>query len=117
MSLYDQLAIADIQDAADVLRPVYERLTRMLYQLWQSPYLAHNTEGDRGRYGKLWQVVGRENVRLKSPLHKPEGIPAIGQLISEGITLTSRCYSPNERVSNGYWLGSICGYWRGRECS
>jgi len=71
MSLYDQLAIADIQDAADVLRPVYEQTNKRdgYISLEVSPYLAHNTEGTIAD-AKLWQVVGRENVMIKSRYQK-----------------------------------------------
>jgi transaldolase/glucose-6-phosphate isomerase len=85
---YEQLAIRDIQSAADVLRPVYQQSKRRdgYVSLEVSPYLAKDTKGtlDEGR--RLWKAVGRENVMIKVPA-TAEGIPAFKQLISEGINV------------------------------
>jgi transaldolase/glucose-6-phosphate isomerase len=88
MSLYEQLAISDIQNAADVLRPVYEQTKKRdgYVSLEVSPYLAHDTQGTIAEARRLWHVVGRENVMIKVPA-TPAGIPAIKQLISEGINV------------------------------
>lgn len=88
MSLYEQLAISDIQETADVLRPVYEQTKKRdgYVSLEVSPYLAHDTQGTIAEARRLWQVVGRENVMIKVPA-TPAGIPAIKQLISEGINV------------------------------
>jgi transaldolase/glucose-6-phosphate isomerase len=88
MSLYEQLAISDIQNAADVLRPVYEQTKKRdgYVSLEVSPYLAHDTQGTIAEARRLWHVVGRENVMIKVPA-TPAGIPAIKQLISEGINI------------------------------
>lgn len=88
MALYEQLAIRDIQDAADVLKPVYERTNRRdgYVSLEVSPYLAQDTQGTITEARRLWQAVGRENLLIKVPA-TPEGIPAIEQLISEGINI------------------------------
>ncbi|GAB1541265.1 bifunctional transaldolase/phosoglucose isomerase [Scytonema sp. NUACC21] len=88
MSLYEQLAIKDIQDAADILRPVYEQTKKRdgYISLEVSPYLAHNTQGTIAEARRLWQAVGRENVMIKVPATLA-GIPAIRQIISEGINV------------------------------
>ena len=88
MALYENLAIRDIRDAADVVRPVYERTDcRDGYvSLEVSPFLAHDTEGTLKQARRLWQEVGRDNLMIKVPA-TPEGIPAIEQLISEGINV------------------------------
>src|SRR6202142_1980965 len=46
-ALYERIAIRDIQDAADILRPVYDRTKRSdgYVSLEVSPLLAHDTEG------------------------------------------------------------------------
>jgi transaldolase / glucose-6-phosphate isomerase len=87
-SIYERLAIRDIQDAADVLRPVYEASNwRDGYvSLEVSPHLAHKTEQTLAEARRLWQAVGRENLMVKVP-GTPEGIPAIQQLIGEGINI------------------------------
>ena len=88
MSLYERLAIPDIQTAADTLRPVYERTKfRDGYvSLEVSPFLAHNTQATLSEARRLWKAVGRENLMIKVP-GTPEGLPAIEQLLSEGINV------------------------------
>jgi len=86
--LFEELAVRDIQDAADVLWPVYEKTSKRdgYVSLEVSPYLARNTKGtlDEGR--RLWKLVGRDNVMIKVP-GTTEGIPAFQQLISEGVNI------------------------------
>jgi transaldolase / glucose-6-phosphate isomerase len=85
---YEILAIRDIQDAADILRPVYQDSKRRdgYVSLEVSPYLARDTEGTLAEARRLWKTVGRENVMIKVP-GTAEGIPAFQQLISEGINI------------------------------
>ncbi len=85
---YEILAIRDIQDAADILRPVYESTKRRdgYVSLEVSPYLARDTQGTIQEARALWKSVARENVMIKVP-GTPEGIPAFQQLISEGINI------------------------------
>lgn len=87
-SLYELLAIADIQAAADVMRPVYEQTQRRdgYVSMEVSPYLARDTEGTLAEARRLWQALARPNVMIKVPATR-EGIPAIRQLISEGINV------------------------------
>jgi transaldolase / glucose-6-phosphate isomerase len=88
MALYEQLAIEDIQNAADALRPVYDRTKREdgYVSLEVSPYLAMSTEATIAEARRLWRVVSRDNLMIKVPATKP-GLPAIRQLISEGINI------------------------------
>jgi transaldolase/glucose-6-phosphate isomerase len=85
---YELLAIRDIQDAADFLRPVYQNTKRRdgYVSLEVSPYLANDTEGTIAEARRLWKAVGRENVMIKIP-GTPEGIPAIRQMLSEGVNI------------------------------
>ena len=85
---YELLAIRDIQDAADFLRPVYQNTKRRdgYVSLEVSPYLANDTEGTIAEARRLWEAVGRENVMIKIP-GTPEGIPAIRQMLSEGVNI------------------------------
>jgi transaldolase / glucose-6-phosphate isomerase len=85
---YEELAIKDIQDAADFLRPVYQQSQKRdgYVSLEVSPYLAHKTQETMDEARRLWKRVGRENVMIKVP-GTPEGIPAYQQLISEGINI------------------------------
>ena len=85
---YELLAIRDIQDAADLLQPVYKSTRRHdgYVCLEVSPYLANDTEGTLAEARRLWTSVARDNVMIKVP-GTPAGIPAFRQLISEGINV------------------------------
>ncbi|MCU1272229.1 MAG: talA [Acidobacteriaceae bacterium] len=85
---YELIAIRDIQDAADLLRPVYDesKLRDGYISLEVSPYLARDTQGTLEEARRLWKAVGRPNIMIKVP-GTAEGIPAFEQLISEGINV------------------------------
>lgn len=85
---YELLAIRDIQDAADALRPVYKEsnLRDGYVSLEVSPYLARDTKGTLEEARRLWKAVDRPNVMIKVP-GTAEGIPAIEQLTSEGLNI------------------------------
>src|ERR1039458_3006236 len=85
---YELLAIRDIQDAADLLGPVYQSTKKRdgYVSLEVSPYLAHDTNGTLDEARRLWKSVARDNLMIKVP-GTAEGIPAFRQLISEGINV------------------------------
>jgi transaldolase / glucose-6-phosphate isomerase len=85
---YELIAIRDIQDAADLLRPVYDesKLRDGYISLEVSPYLARDTRGTLEEARRLWKAVSRPNIMIKVP-GTAEGIPAFEQLISEGINV------------------------------
>src|SRR6478609_3080873 len=85
---FEVLAIRDIQDAADMFRPVYESTKRRdgYVSIEVSPYLARDMKGSLEEARRLWKSVGRENVMVKIP-GTVEGLPAIQQAISEGINI------------------------------
>src|SRR3984885_5947962 len=85
---YEQIAIRDIQGAADILKPVYEssKFHDGYVSLEVSPLLANKTQETIEEGRRLWKTVNRENVMIKVP-GTAEGLPAIRQLISEGINI------------------------------
>src|SRR5438067_13408184 len=85
---YELIAIRDIQDAADLLRPVYQESKRRdgYISLEVSPYLARDTAGTLDEARRLWKAVDRPNIMIKVP-GTAEGILAFEQLISEGINV------------------------------
>jgi transaldolase/glucose-6-phosphate isomerase len=87
-SIYEALAIQDIQAAADLLEPVYEQTNGLdgYISLEVSPTLAHNTKGTIAEARRLHKAVGRKNLMVKVPA-TPAGIPAIEQLIADGINI------------------------------
>ena len=87
VDLYEQIAIADIQRACDIMRPVFDEAdSDGLVSLEVSPHLARDTQGTIEEARRLWTTVDRPNLMIKVPATK-EGIPAIEQLISEGINV------------------------------
>ncbi|MBR0707379.1 bifunctional transaldolase/phosoglucose isomerase [Bradyrhizobium liaoningense] len=86
--LFEAVAVEDIQNAADVLRPVYDRLKGGdgYVSLEVSPYLAMDTAGTVAEARRLWKDVGRKNLMVKVPA-TPEGLPAIETLIGDGISI------------------------------
>jgi transaldolase/glucose-6-phosphate isomerase len=106
---YEQIAIRDIQDAADTLRPVYEdsNFRDGYVSLEVSPYLARKTQETIAEARRLWKTVQRENVMIKVP-GTAEGLPAIRQLIGEGINVNVTLLFAQEvyeRVADAYIAG------------
>ncbi len=87
--VFYQLAIKDIQMAADLFKPVYEDEVKGAdgyVSLEVSPRLALDTQGTINQAIDLWKKVGRGNVMIKIP-GTEAGLPAIRQAISEGINI------------------------------
>ena len=87
-AVFEKIAIRDVQDAADIFKPVYQQSKRRdgYVSLEVSPLLANDTQGTIDEARRLWKAVGRENVMIKVPGTK-EGLPAIRQLLEEGINI------------------------------
>jgi transaldolase / glucose-6-phosphate isomerase len=87
-ALYEGLAVADVQAAADLLRPVYEATGGAdgYVSLEVAPGLAHDTDGTVAEARRLWAEVARPNLLVKVP-GTAEGVPAIERLIAEGINV------------------------------
>src|SRR6516162_2301728 len=108
-ALYEKIAVKDVQDAADILRSVYEESKQRdgYVSLEVSPLLARDTAGTIEEARRLWKAVNRPNLMVKVPA-TPEGIPAIRQLISEGINVNvTLLFSRDayEQVANAYIEG------------
>lgn len=86
--VYDHLTIKDVQDACDILRPVHQESDGVdgYVSLEVSPYLARDTEGTLKEARRLFTEVYRPNCFIKVP-GTAEGIPAIEQLLYEGINI------------------------------
>ena len=85
---YWDLVTTDIEHAADVLRPVYDRLETAdgYVSVEVSPDLAHDTAATTQQAKELWDRLGRPNVMIKIP-GTPEGIPAIVDTLAAGINV------------------------------
>ncbi|HET9181368.1 MAG TPA: bifunctional transaldolase/phosoglucose isomerase [Candidatus Angelobacter sp.] len=86
--IFERIAIRDIQDSADMLRPVYQATNGHdgYVSIEVSPTLARNTQGTIEEGRRLWKSVGRENIMIKVP-GTDEGTPAVRQLTSEGVNV------------------------------
>jgi transaldolase/glucose-6-phosphate isomerase len=86
--IYQTLVVEDIQSAADILRPVYDRTAGRdgFVSLEVSPELANETQPTIDSARALFRALDRPNVMIKIP-GTPEGIPAIEQCLSEGINV------------------------------
>jgi transaldolase len=84
------LAVQDIQDACDVLRPIWDQVGENARDGWVSlevdPNLAHDTQGTIDEAKRLSELVDRPNLFVKIPATK-EGLPAIEESIANGIPI------------------------------
>ena len=88
IAIYEALSQRDVQGAADEFRPVYDGTNGQdgYVSLEVNPHLAHDTSGTIAEARHLWAALNRPNVLIKVPA-TTEGLPAIQQLISEGINV------------------------------
>lgn len=86
--LYEALAIEDIQSAAQILHPVYEKTNGHdgYISLEVSPTLANDTDGTIAEAKRLYEAVGQSNVMIKIPA-TAAGLPAITEVIGSGINV------------------------------
>lgn len=86
--IYETLSQRDIQNAADEFRPLYEKTDGKdgYVSLEVNPHLAFDTQGTIEEARRLWAALNRPNVFIKVPA-TAAGLPAIRQLISEGINV------------------------------
>ena len=108
-SAYERLAVQDIRDAADALRPVYDETSRRdgYVSLEVSPLLAYDTAGTLDEARRLWRAVDRDNLMIKVPATS-QGIPAVYELIGEGINVNVTllfAQDAYERVAEAYIAG------------
>ncbi|HEX6796143.1 MAG TPA: bifunctional transaldolase/phosoglucose isomerase [Ktedonobacterales bacterium] len=86
--IVEALMIQDIQMAADVFRPIYDRTQHAdgYVSIEVSPTLANDTQKTIAEARRLFKAVGRPNVMVKIPATE-EGLPAIEQMIYEGVNI------------------------------
>jgi len=99
----------DIRWAADVLRPVYDATDGLdgRVSIEVDPRLAHETEKTIAEARALWWMVDRPNMYIKIPATR-EGLPAITQCLSEGISVNVTLIFSLERygeVIDAYMAG------------
>ncbi len=87
-AIYQEIAIQDVQEAADVLRSVFDNLDGDdgYVSLEVDPDLAFDTDRTMAQAREYWDRIGRPNAMIKIPGTR-EGLPAIEQAIYEGINV------------------------------
>jgi len=108
-AIYEHIAVGDIREGADVLRPVYDATKGGdgYISLECSPYLANDTNKTIAEARRLWGLVQRPNLMVKVPA-TPAGMPAIRTLIGEGININITLLfglSAYEQVAQAYIAG------------
>lgn len=86
--VFEALAVADVQAACEVFKPLYERTRGVdgMVSLEVSPTLARDTQGTIAEAERLWKRVGRPNVMIKIP-GTAEGLEAITHCLAAGINI------------------------------
>src|ERR1044072_8272620 len=86
--IYEDLVVDDIGNAADTLKPVYDKTDGLdgYISLEVNPKLAYDTQGTIDEATRLFERVGRKNVMIKIPAAQ-EGLPAIEESIYRGINI------------------------------
>ena len=87
-AIYEAISQKDVKNAADEFRNVYVKTDGKdgYVSLEVNPLLAHDTLGTIEEARRLWSELNRPNVLIKVPATS-DGLPAIRQLISEGINV------------------------------
>jgi transaldolase len=100
-AIFTALAVDDVRDACDVLRPVWERTNGLdgYVSLEVDPGLALDTTGTFDQAVDLHQRVQRPNVYIKIPATE-EGLPAIENCIARGIPINITLIFSLERYRN-----------------
>jgi len=88
VEIYEALAMADVGEAADCLRPVYNETHGRdgFVSIEVDPKLAHDTNPTIAEARRLFKTIGRPNVMIKVPATEA-GLPAVATLIGEGINV------------------------------
>ena len=87
-AIYQILTVEDVQHAADIFTGVYQESDHRdgYVSLEVDPRLAYDTPGTLEDARRLWAALARPNVMIKVPATR-EGLPAIQQLLTEGINV------------------------------
>jgi transaldolase len=88
--IYDDLTVRDVQDAADMFMPVYEKTYRLdgYVSLEINPELAMKTKETIEEGRRLFKKVNRPNVMFKVP-STDAGYEAITAFLGEGINVNA----------------------------
>ena len=119
--IYEEIAVADVGDAADVLRTVHDASDGAdgFASIEVEPNLAEDTDATLARARELWGRLDRPNVFIKIPA-TPAGVPAIEAAIAEGINVNvTLMFSVDvyREVARAYIAGLRARHERGEDIS
>ncbi|MFN6567230.1 transaldolase [Dendronalium sp. ChiSLP03b] len=102
--IYESLIFADIRNACDILRPVYEASNRLdgYVSIEVPPTIAHDTQATINEARRYFQEIGRENLMIKIP-GTESGLPAVEQAIADGINVNITLLFSVESYINTAW--------------
>jgi transaldolase len=102
--IYESLIFADIRNACDIFKPIYEETEGLdgYVSIELPPVIALDTERSIEEARRYYREIGRENVMIKIP-GTPEGLPAFEQVISEGINVNVTLLFSVESYVNTAW--------------
>ncbi|WP_341527726.1 transaldolase [Nostoc sp. UHCC 0302] len=102
--IYESLIFADIRNACDILRPVYESSNKLdgYVSIEVPPTIAHDTQATINEARRYFQEIGRENLMIKIP-GTEAGLPAVEQVIAEGMNVNITLLFSVESYINTAW--------------
>ncbi len=96
--IYENLAIKDIQKAADILHNLYEKGDDGFISIEVDPFLCDDAQGTIKEAKRLYKEIGKKNVMIKIPATEA-GFIAINELFSEGISVNATLiFSPEQSL-------------------
>ncbi|NJP11647.1 MAG: transaldolase [Leptolyngbyaceae cyanobacterium RU_5_1] len=104
MEIYESLVFADIRNACDIFRPVYEVTDGLdgYISIEVPPTIAHDTEATIQEARRYFQAIDRKNLMIKIP-GTSAGLPAVEQAISEGINVNVTLLFSVQSYINTAW--------------
>jgi len=104
LEIYESLVFQDIRDACDIFKPIYDESGGLdgYISIEVPPDIADNTEKTISEARRYYEAIGKENVMIKIP-GTSKGIPAVEQVISEGINVNvTLLFSVNSYIET-FW--------------
>ncbi|XHX77668.1 MAG: transaldolase [Stenomitos frigidus ULC029] len=104
LEIYESLVFDDIRDACDIFKPIYEESGGLdgYVSIEVPPDISDDTEKTISEARRYYTEIGKENVMIKIP-GTSKGIPAVEQVISEGINVNvTLLFSVNSYVET-FW--------------
>jgi transaldolase len=102
--IYESLVFADIRNACDILRSVYDATNGVdgYVSIEVPPTIAHDTQATIDEARRYFQEIGRENVMIKIP-GTEAGLPAVEATIAAGINVNITLLFAVESYVNAAW--------------